>query len=59
MATPPKNDGPPGKTSPPPIEYRYMYEEDKSPSDQLYALLRAISRHVVCLRHPEEPRQRN
>ncbi|KAH6991045.1 hypothetical protein BKA56DRAFT_465936, partial [Ilyonectria sp. MPI-CAGE-AT-0026] len=48
MATPPKNDAPPGKTSPPPIEYRYMYEEDKSPSDQLYALLRAISRHVIC-----------
>ncbi|KAF7548482.1 hypothetical protein G7Z17_g7042 [Cylindrodendrum hubeiense] len=48
MATPPKNDAPPGKTSPPPIEYRYMYEKDKSPSDQLYAILRAISRHVIC-----------
>ncbi|KAH7155709.1 hydroxyproline-rich glycoprotein DZ-HRGP [Dactylonectria estremocensis] len=48
MATPPKTDAPSGKPSPPPIEYRYMYEDDKSPSDQLYALLRAISRYVIC-----------
>ncbi|KAI5467551.1 hypothetical protein BGZ63DRAFT_419249 [Mariannaea sp. PMI_226] len=54
-----KNDvPPPGNASstsksprasptPPPIQYRYMYEDDKSPSKLLDALLRAISRHVI------------
>ncbi|KAH7196575.1 uncharacterized protein B0J16DRAFT_326180 [Fusarium flagelliforme] len=54
MAAPPKTETPPapGATSstppPPPIEYAYMYEKDKSPSKLLDALLRSISRHIVC-----------
>ncbi|KAM5355249.1 hypothetical protein ACJ41O_001895 [Fusarium nematophilum] len=52
MATPPKTETPPGASStpppPPPIEYTYMFEKDKSPSKLLDALLRAISRHIIC-----------
>lgn len=33
------------------VEYRYMFEDNKSPTKQLDALLRAIARHIV--RHRE------
>lgn len=49
MATPPSDGATPGSGIGPDIQYVYMFEENKRPTKQLDALLRAISHHIVCV----------
>jgi hypothetical protein len=45
-AAPPPRPQPPPPTPPSTIQYAYMFEPNKSPTKQLDALLRAISRYI-------------
>ncbi|KAK3187160.1 hypothetical protein K4F52_004063 [Lecanicillium sp. MT-2017a] len=47
MATPPSDGATPGSGIGPDVQYVYMFEENKRPTKQLDALLRAISHHIV------------
>jgi hypothetical protein len=46
MAAPTSSDAP-NDAKPSSIRYEYMFEDDKRPTQQLDALLRAVAAHIV------------
>ena len=55
MATPPSDGTTPGSGTGPEIQYAYMFEDNKRPTKQLDALLRAIALFIVCFLPASQP----